>query len=127
MINFVFDYLEEHGVYAFSAKEQTAMEMGITRFLRENGIRLYETRDYHRSYTLRLLQKIDTSDLKSYFTKFYLISEVNQIIIETRDAESVAAEQKARLYHVMAELHAAGLGEKYVPMVEVRQILGRQV
>ena len=126
MINFVFDYLEEKGVYAFSDKEQTAMEMGITRFLQENGIRLYETRDYHRSYTLRLLQKIDASDLKSYFTKFYLISEVNQMIIETRDAESVTTAQKSRLYHLMAELHAAGLGEKYVPIIEVKQILGRE-
>ena len=126
MINFVFDYLDENGVYAFSDKEQTAMEMGITRFLQENGIRLYETRDYHRSYILRLLQKIDTSELKSYFTKFYLISEVNQMIIETRDAESVTAAQKSRLYHLMAELHTAGLGEKYVPIIEVKQILGRE-
>ena len=100
--------------------------MGITRFLQENGIRLYETRDYHRSYILRLLQKIDTSDLKSYFTKFYLISEVNQIIIETRDVESVTTEQTSRLYHLMAELYAAGLGEKYVPIIEVKQILGRE-
>lgn len=126
MINFVFDYLEEKGVYAFSDKEQTAIEMGITRFLQENGIRLYETRDYHRSYTLKLLQKIDTSDVKLYFTNFYLISEVNQTIIETRDAESVTAEQKSRLYHLMTELYAAGLGEKYVPIIEVKQILGRE-
>ena len=126
MINFVFDYLDEKGVYAFSNKEQTAMEMGIIRFLQENGIRLCETRDYHRSYTLSLLQKIDTSDLKSYFTKFYLISEVNQMIIETRDTESVTAEQKSWLYHLMAELYAAGLGEKYVPIIEVKQILGRE-
>ena len=48
------------------------------------------------------------------------------MIIETRDAEFVAAEQKSRLYHLMAELHAAGLGEKYVPIIEVKQILGRE-
>lgn len=126
MINFVFDYLEEKGVYAFSDKEQTAMEMGIARFLQENGISIYETRDYHRSYTLKLLRKVDTVDLKQYFINFHLLSEVNQIIIETRDAETVTAEQKTHLYHLMAELHASGLGEKYVPIVEIKQILGRE-
>lgn len=126
MINFVFDYLEEKGVYAFSDKEQTAMEMGIARFLQENGISIYETRDYHRSYTLKLLRKVDTADLKQYFINFHLLSEVNQIIIETRDAETVTAEQKTHLYHLMAELHASGLGEKYVPIVEIKQILGRE-
>ena len=126
MINFVFDYLEEKGVYAFSDKEQTAMEMGITRFLRENGISISETRNYHRSYTLKLLRKVDTTDLKQYFINYHLLSEVNQIIIETRDAETITVEQKTHLYHLMAELHASGLGEKYVPIVEIKQILGRE-
>lgn len=126
MINFVFDYLEEKGVYAFSDKEQTAMEMGITRFLQENGIRLYETRDYHRSYVIKLLQKIDANDLKQYFINYHLLGEVNQLLIETRDATTVTESQKIRLYHLMADLHNAGLGEKYVPIYEIKQILGKE-
>lgn len=126
MINFVFDYLEEKGVYAFSDKEQTAMEMGITRFLQENGIRPYETRDYHRFYAIKLLQKIDTNDLKQYFINYHLLGEVNQILIETRDAATVTDDQKTRLYRLIADLHKAGLGEKYVPIFEIKQILGKE-
>lgn len=125
MINFVFDYLEEKGIYAFSDKEQTAMELGISRFLQENGIRLYETREYHRSYVIKLLHKVDEADLKQYFINYHLLSEVNQVVIEVRATKTVALDQKTRLYRLMEELHRCGLGEKYVPIIEVKQILGK--
>ena len=125
MINFVFDYLEEKGIYAFSDKEQTAMELGISRFLQENGIRLYETREYHRSYVIKLLHKVDEADLKQYFINYHLLSEVNQVVIEARMLDASTPGFKTRLYRLTEELHSVGLGEKYIPVIEVKQILGR--
>lgn len=125
MINFVFDFLDDNGVYAFSEKEQKAMKTGIARFLRENGIRLEETRDYHRSYVTKLLRKVDASDLKSYFMHYHLLSEVTQIVIELRNEEKPSQQHRDRMYRAMQELNCVGLGEKYIPVVEVKQLLGR--
>lgn len=125
MINFVFDYLYNNGVYASSEKEQSAMEAGIERFLLENGIRLDETREYHRSYVTKLLRKVDISDLKPYFINYHLLSEVNQVVIEVRSGEKPSQKHRDRLYRAMQELNRVGLGEKYIPVIEVKQLLGR--
>lgn len=125
MINFVFDYLDTNGIYASSEKEQRALEDGIERFLQENGIRLDETREYHRSYLTKLLRRIDIPDLKAYFANYHLLSEVNQVVIEVRSGEKPSQGHRDRLYRAMQELNRAGLGEKYIPIVEVKQLLGR--
>ena len=125
MINFVFDYLDNNGVFANSDKEQRAMEAGIERLLLENGIRLDETRAYHRSYVTKLLGKVDVSDLKSYLINYHLVSEVNQVVIEVRSGEKPSQGHRDRLYRAMQELNRAGLGEKYIPIIEVKQLLGR--
>lgn len=125
MINFVFDYLDNNGVYASSEKEQSAMESGIERFLLENGIRLDETREYHRLYVTKLLHKVDISDIKLYFIHYHLLSEVTQIVIELRNEEELSQEHRDRMYRAMQELNCVGLGEKYIPVVEVKQLLGR--
>lgn len=125
MINYVFDYLDNNGVYASSEKEQSAMEAGIERFLLENGIRLDETREYHRSYVTKLLRKVDISDLKPYFINYHLLSEVNQVVIEVRSGEKPSQKHRDRLYRAMQGLNRVGLGEKYIPVIEVKQLLGR--
>ena len=125
MINFVFDYLDNNGVFTNSDKEQRAMEAGIERLLMENGIRLDETRAYHRSYVTKLLCKVDVSDLKSYLINYHLVSEVNQVVIEVRSGEKPSQGHRERLYRAMQELNRAGLGEKYIPIVEVKQLLGK--
>ena len=125
MIDFVFDYLDNNGVYASSEKEQSTMEAGIERFLNENGIRLDETRAYHRSYVTKLLHKVDVSDLKSYIINYHLLSEVNQVVIEVRSGEKPSQKHRDRLYRAMQELNRVGLGEKYIPVVEVKQLLGK--
>lgn len=125
MIDFVFDYLDNNGVYASSEKEQSTMEAGIERFLHENGIRLDETRAYHRSYVTKLLHKVDVSDLKSYIINYHLLSEVNQVVIEVRSGEKPSQKHRDRLYRAMQELNRVGLGEKYIPVVEVKQLLGK--
>jgi len=125
MIDFVFDYLDNNSIYASSEKEQTAMEAGIERFLLENGIRLDEAREYHRTYVTKLLRKVDVSDLKSYIINYHLLSEVNQVVIEVRSGEKPSQKHRDRLYRAMQELNRVGLGEKYIPVVEVKQLLGK--
>ncbi len=125
MIDFVFDYLDNNGIYASSEKEQNAMEAGIERFLLENGIRLDEAREYHRTYVTKLLRKVDVSDLKSYIINYHLLSEVNQVVIEVRSGEKPSQKHRDRLYRAMQELNRVGLGEKYIPVVEVKQLLGK--
>lgn len=125
MINYVLDYLQERGVCACSQREQTQLEAGILRFLQENGIRPDETRQYHRSYIRKHLSKVEPGDLKQYFMQYPLLSEVNQVVIEVRSSNTVTQEQRNRLYHLMECLHESGLGEKYIPVIEVKQILGR--
>lgn len=125
MIDFVFEYLDNNGIYASSEIEQRTMEAGIERFLQENGIRLDETREYHRSYLTKLLRRIDISDLKAYFVNYHLLSEVNQVVIEVRSGEKPSQKHRDRLYRAMQELNRVGLGEKYIPVVEVKQLLGK--
>ena len=125
MINFILDYLEDRGVYAASRQEQRTLEAGISEFLEENGIRPDETRTYHRRYAAKLLDRVAGSDLKSYLLHYHLLRRINQIIIEVRAGKTVTGAQRTGLYQAMEQLHRAGLGEKYVPIVEIRQILGK--
>ena len=49
---------------------------------------------------------------------------MNQIAIEYRCDGSLPEERIKTLYRLMEKMHACGLGEKYVPIIEVKQILG---
>ena len=115
MIEYILNYLANRGVYAASQGEQQQQENGL-----EDG----NTGAYYQKYVSNHLQKISASDLKAYFLNYGLISDVNQIAIEYRCDGSLPEERIKTLYRLMEKMHACGLGEKYVPIIEVKQILG---
>ena len=123
MIHFIFDFLENNGVCADSEQERTAMEAGIAEFLQENGIRLDEQQEYQRSFVINLLRQIDTSDLKSYLIHYHLFREVNQIATEVRSGENPSPNHHDRLYRELLKLNRVGLGKKYIPIIEIQQLL----
>ena len=124
MLEYILDYLANRGVYAASQGEQQQMEDGIARYLQENGLEDGNTGAYYQKYVSNHLQQISASDLKAYFLNYGLISDVNQIAIEYRCDGSLPEERIKTLYWLMEKMHACGLGEKYVPIIEVKQILG---
>ena len=124
MIEYILDYLANQGVYAATQGEQEQLEAGIARCLQENGIEDGSTGNYYQKYIRDHLQKIATADLKAYFLHYDLLSDVNQIAIEYRCDGELPAERVKTLYQLMEKLHASGLGEKYVPIIEIKQILG---
>lgn len=124
MIEYILNYLANRGVYAASQGEQQQMEGGIASYLQENGLEDGNTGAYYQKYVSNHLQKISASDLKAYFLNYGLISDVNQIAIEYRCDGSLPEERIKTLYRLMEKMHACGLGEKYVPIIEVKQILG---
>ena len=125
MIEYILDYMAKHGVCASSREEQELLEAGIDRYLLENGINEEQTGEYYKKYVLDHLEKISVSDIKAYFINYSLISDANQIVIEYHCDGSVPAERQSELYLLMQKLHSCGLGEKYVPIIEIKQILGK--
>ena len=125
MIVYILDYMAKYGVYASSQKEQKLLEAGIAQYLLENGIDEEQTGEYYKKYVLDHLEKISVSDIKAYFINYSLISDANQIVIEYHCDGSVPTERKNDLYLLMQKLHSCGLGEKYVPIIEIKQILGK--
>lgn len=124
MIEYILDYLASKGIYAASQSEQEQLEAGIARYLWENGLEDGNTGAYYQKYVRNHLQKISAADLKAYFLNYGLISDVNQIAIEFKCDGSLPEERIKNLYQLMEKLHASGLGEKYVPILEIKQILG---
>ena len=124
MIDYILDYLGRYGQNAGSAQEEQLLETGIALYLEENGIDTGETRPYFRKYVGDHLKHIDPDDLKTYFIRYSAISGVRQIAMEWVYDGAVAPERAEELCVLMTLLHAAGLGEKYIPSVEVREILG---
>lgn len=124
MIEYIFDCLANLGIYAASQNEQELLEIGIAKYLLENGIEESDTGEYYKNYVNSHLQKISVTDLKSYFLNYSLISDVNQIVMEFMCDGVIPEERKNFLYQLMEKLHSCGLGEKYVPIVEIKQILG---
>ena len=127
MINYVLDYMEEKGSYADTAKENAKLIEGIRLYLVENGISEGETREYFKQYISQHMEIIENSDLKSYFLMYPLISRVNQIAIEFKTDGMVPRDKADELYHLMEQLYAQGIGDKYVPAIEIKEILGRLV
>ncbi len=125
MMEYLLNYMAMQGVYASSQREQELLESGIDRYLLENGIGKNDTGEYYRNYLDGHLKTISLTDLKSYFMNYSLISDVNQIVIEYQSDGEIQEERKKELYQLMEKLHSCGLGEKYIPIIEVKQILGR--
>ena len=124
MIGYVLDYMGHRGVYASSRKEQESLEAGIARYLQESGIGEGPGSEYRKKYVRDHLQKVSTADLKAYFTRYPLMSEVRQIVIEFKCDGDVPEDRKRKLRQLMELLYESGLGDKYVPAAEIRQILG---
>lgn len=125
MIDYIFDYLENEGVQVESTQEQHQLEDGIRMYLEENGIDTSESRPYFRRFVDAHLTLIDKEDFKSYFIAFPQLSKVKQIAIEYKNDGSVDAKRVEELYKLMSELHCMKLEEKYVPVIEIREILGK--
>lgn len=125
MMEYLLDYMAGRGAYALSQREQEMLESGIARYLLENGIGENDTGEYYKKYLAGHLKLISETDLKTYFMNYVLISDVNQIVIEYQIDGELPEKRKEDLYQLMQKLYACGLGEKYIPIMEVKQILGR--
>lgn len=125
MMEYILEYMEKCGQLADSATEEQKLEEGILLYLEENGISPAETRKYFYRYVNAHLALIDATDLKAYFVEYPTISKVKQIAIEKKCDGKVEQIRVAELYELIRELHSSGLGEKYVPAVEIREILGQ--
>ncbi len=125
MIEYILNYLANKGQYASSKKEQELLEAGISKYLLESGIEEKDTGEYYKNYVGEHFKKLSVTDLKSYFINYQLISDVNQIVIEYQCDGVLPDERKMELYRFMEKLYLCGLGEKYVPIMEAKQILGK--
>lgn len=125
MIDFILEYMTNKGTCAVCQTEQEELERGISQYLLENGIGTDDNGEYYRQYVSRNLGIINTDDLKSYFINYSIISDVKQIVIECQSDENVPDERKEALYQMMERLYKCGLGNKYVPAMEIKQILGK--
>lgn len=123
MKEYVLDYMGSRGVSASSRNEQEALEIGISRYLLESGIGEGPGSEYRKKYVCDHLQKVSTADLKAYFINYPLMSEVRQIVIEFKHVGSVPEDRKRKLYQLMELLYKSGLGDKFVPVMEIRKML----
>lgn len=124
MIDYILNYLADKDVCASSQEEQEALEAGISAYLLESGIDSNDTGDYYRAFVKAHLDRIADGDLKAYFLHYPLISGIRQIVIEFEYDKHISEDRKRELYRLMEQLHKCGLGEAYIPVAEVKQILG---
>lgn len=124
MREFILEYMEHRGAYAENADEQKVLDVGIKKYLYENGIGEKEKRIYYRNYVQRHLKIIEDSELKRYFMMYPVISEVHQICIEFRESGKVSEERKKDLRKNMGRLYRQGLGDRYVPAIEIKALIG---
>ena len=127
MIDYIFDYLSANDVYSNDYNEQKLMEEGIEMYLLENGISIYERGSYYKRYIDKVIKKIDKKDLKSYFINYPLISAAKQIAIEKENGFEITEYEKEKLCKIVVKLRLSGLGDKYIPMTQVKMILGPSV
>lgn len=121
---YILEYLADRGQDPVSWAEQKRMEMGIERYLLENGIEADTSGTYYKRYVTAHLCLISAEDLKQYFLNYETISETIQIVLEYRCEKTISKRRKQELYQLTEKLYLCGLGEKYVPVWEIRKILG---
>lgn len=123
MIDYILDYLSSKDIFVTDENELEKLKSGIKVFLLDNGIRETANGDYHKQYVVSTLKRVNSKDLKAYLIEYPVISTVIQIAIEYKEDGSVPAERKTELMGLMKELYDAGLGDKYIPAVEVNSML----
>ncbi len=124
MMDYVFEIMAERGVYPLNQDEQEKIEKGVKQCLFENGIEVDAKGDYYRNYVKKRLDIIDDEDLKIYFINYSAISGVNQIAMEFMADGKIPEERKSELYGYMHILYDCSLKDKYIPTVQVQEILG---
>ena len=124
MLEWILDYLEKQGVVFGSGAELEEAAAGVRLFLTENGIQAEEQRPYFRRYLERCLGRIEPRDLKAFFRLYPEISRVKQICMEFTAGMPVESARAAQLRGSMTKLYQGGLGDRYVPAAEVKEILG---
>lgn len=125
MIEYILDYLESNGQYANSAQEQKSLEEGISKYLLENGINQTESGEYFHLYVINHLKTIQENDLKKYFLNYELISSIQQIVMEYNCDGFIPQNTKKNLYELIDRLYSVGLEERYIPIDEIKIILGK--
>lgn len=124
MIDFILVYMEGRGICVESHAEQENIEKGISLYLLENGIEEDQSGDYYKQYVTRRLNLINKKDLKQYFINYPLLSDVFQIVMEYQLDGQLSDDRVCDLRQKMKALYDCGLGDKYVPAMEIRKILG---
>ena len=123
MLDYIIEYLGEHGTVVLSDKEQSKLEGGIKLYLLENGIDQNERREYYKQFVRNSLQKVNKEDFKNYFMEYKNISDVRQIVFEYQADGKIPAERRQNLIQCMEDLYKSGLGVRYIPATEVSQII----
>lgn len=125
MLDYILDYLEQKNVAASTQDEQINLERGIKRYLVENGIAENAIGEYYKQFLKAHLDLILPADLKSYFVNYFEISEINQIVLEFINDGKITDQRKKNLYESLDKLYRCGLDDKYIPITEVKQMLGK--
>lgn len=125
MLDYILDYLEQKNTTASTQDEQINLERGIKRYLLENGIDENATGEYYKQFLKSHLNLILPEDLKSYFLNYGEISEINQIVLEFINDGKITEQRKKNLYELLDKLYRCGLRDKYIPIMEVKQMLGK--
>ena len=123
MIDFILDFMANNNINVINQDEQRKVENGIKKYLLESGISENELGAYYKNYVLRHLKIVSVPDLKNYSIYYPIMSSVNQTVIEFQYDGEMSEEQTKELYRNMQLLYASGLGDKYVPAMEIKQIL----
>lgn len=124
VLDYIMEYAENKDIMFYNDDEAKRFESGVSQYLLENGINKDDEREYFKKFVCRHLKMIDTEDIKAYFDSYNIISKINQIVIESRGTKKIPIARKDELLMCLSSLHEIGLGEKYIPIIEIKKILG---
>ena len=123
IIEYIKEYVEDRGSVCRSREEYDAMTSGIKAYLKENGIDEAEEREYFQRFVSSHFKKIEDRDLKDYLINYSSISKMNDILIRARTGEDVSLMDRAELNLLLETVKESPIGEKYIPVDEIRHIL----